>query len=99
MIFKQLNEKMRAMGRSLLEKIAADIEMLDENESFIYIELFHHGSPYHIETSPLICRANQWTVSYKVGTSVMKELKASMIEEDVRGVFRALGNTSEGVFV
>ena len=29
----------------------------------------------------------------------MKELKASMIEEDVRGVFRALGNTSEGVFV
>ena len=36
MIFKQLNEKMRAMDRSLLEKIAADIEMLDENEGFIY---------------------------------------------------------------
>ena len=32
MIFKQLNEKMRAMDRSLLEKIAADIEMLDDDQ-------------------------------------------------------------------
>ena len=24
-------------------------------------ELFYDGGPYHIETSPLICRANQWT--------------------------------------
>ena len=32
MIFAQLNEKMRAMDRSLLEKIAADIEMVDKNE-------------------------------------------------------------------
>ena len=30
--------------------------------------------PYHIETSPLICRANQWTGFYMRGTSVMKEL-------------------------
>ena len=32
MIFKQLNEKMRAMDRSLLEKVAADIEMLDQDQ-------------------------------------------------------------------
>ena len=32
--------------------------------------LFHEGGPYHIETSPLICRA----ISYIIGTSVMKEL-------------------------
>ena len=32
------------------------------------------GSPYHIETSPLICSANQWTGFYMIGTSVMKEL-------------------------
>ena len=29
----------------------------------------------HIETSPLICRANQWTSFYMIGTSVMKEIK------------------------
>ena len=39
--------------------------------------LFYHSGPYHIETSLLICRANQWTGVYMIGTSVMKELKAS----------------------
>ena len=38
--------------------------------------LSHDVDPYHIETSPLICRANQWTGFYMIGTSVMKELKA-----------------------
>ena len=32
-----------------------------------------YGGSYHIETSPLICRANQWTDFYMIGTSVMKE--------------------------
>ena len=32
MIFSQLNEKMKAMDRSLLEKIAADIEMMDKEQ-------------------------------------------------------------------
>ena len=32
MIFSQLNEKMKAMDRSLLEKIAADIEMMDDEQ-------------------------------------------------------------------
>ena len=31
-------------------------------------------SPYHIETSPLICKANQWTGFCMIGTFVMKEL-------------------------
>ena len=31
-------------------------------------------SPDHIETCPLICGANQWTCSYMIKTSVMKEL-------------------------
>ena len=35
----------------------------------------HDGGPYHIETSPSICRANQRTCAYMIGTSVMKELK------------------------
>ena len=40
--------------------------------------LFHlflyDGGPDHIETSPLICRVNQWTGFYMIGTFVMKEL-------------------------
>ena len=35
---------------------------------------FHDGGLYHKETSPLICRANQWSGYYITGTSVMKEL-------------------------
>ena len=33
------------------------------------------GGPYHIETSSSICKANQWTGFYMIGTSVMKKLK------------------------
>ena len=40
------------------------------NENF-YL-LFHDGGLHHIETSTLV---NQWTDSYIIGTSVMKELK------------------------
>ena len=36
---------------------------------------FHHGGRYYIETSPLICGANQWTGFYMVTASVMKGLK------------------------
>ena len=35
-------------------------------------QLFHDGGPYHIENSPLISQANQWTGFYMIGTSVMK---------------------------
>ena len=40
-----------------------------------FFELFHEGGPYHIEKTPLIYRANQWTGFYMIGTSVIKELK------------------------
>ena len=30
-------------------------------------EIFHDGGPYHIKTSPLTCRANQWTGFYMTG--------------------------------
>ena len=36
--------------------------------------LFHDGGRYHIEASPLICSANQWTGFYTITASVMKEL-------------------------
>ena len=37
-------------------------------------QLFHDRGRYHIETSPLICSANQWTGFYKITASAMKEL-------------------------
>ena len=37
------------------------------------VQLFHDGVPYHIETSSLIFRANQWTGFYMIGNSVMKQ--------------------------
>ena len=40
------------------------------------VYLFQDVGLYHIETSPLICSANQWTGFYIIGTSVMKEFKA-----------------------
>ena len=33
----------------------------------------------HIETTPLICRANQWTDFYMIGTFVMEELKSGNV--------------------
>ena len=43
----------------------------------IFLMLIFHGRGlYHIETSPLICSANQWTSFYMITTSVIKELMA-----------------------
>ena len=36
--------------------------------------VFRDGGRYHIETSPLICSANQWTGFFMISTSVVKEL-------------------------
>ena len=44
------------------------------NEMPLLILLFHDGDRYHIETSPLICRANQLTGLYMIMAPVMKEL-------------------------
>ena len=37
-------------------------------------QFFHEGSPYFIETSPLIKRVNQYTGFFTIGSSAMKEL-------------------------
>ena len=61
-------------------KIWAFFKIMNErvkSVSFI-IYLFHNGGRYHIQTSPLICGANQWTGFYMITASVMKELIQSM---------------------
>ena len=37
--------------------------------------------PYHIETSPLICSANQWTVFYMVGNLRHERVKIKLKNE------------------
>ena len=44
---------------------------------YYWYQLFYDEGLYHIETSPSIYRANQWTGFYMIGVSVMKELNAS----------------------
>ena len=44
----------------------------------IMFNLFHDGGQYYIETSPLICGANQWTGFYMISASIMKGLKTNM---------------------
>ena len=39
-----------------------------------FFNSFHDGGRYHIETSPMVCRENQWTGFYIITASVMKEL-------------------------
>ena len=42
-------------------------------------KLFHDEGRYHIETSPLICRANQWTGFCMITISVMNELNCDVL--------------------
>ena len=41
---------------------------------FIFSQLFYDGGPYHVETSPMIWRTNQWTGFYVIGMSFKIEL-------------------------
>ena len=42
----------------------------------LLILTLHDRGLYHVGTSPLICRADQWTGFYIITASIMKELKA-----------------------
>ena len=42
-------------------------------------EPFQDGGRYHIETSPLICGANQWTGFYLITASVLKGLRGGIV--------------------
>ena len=43
-------------------------------DTFNMVLHFQDGGSYHIETSSLICYANQWTGFYMIGSSIIKEL-------------------------
>ena len=51
---------------------------------------FLDGGPYHIETSPLICTANQWTGFCMIGTSVMKKLNSIFDINLAKNILRSI---------
>ena len=56
--------------------VEASIFLKGIQQSNLIIEMMekpHDRGLYHLETSPLICSANQRTGFYMIGTSVMKE--------------------------
>ena len=50
------------------------------------LTFFHFGGPYHVETSPLNCSANQWTGFYMIGTYIMKELNFAHLYYSVKSL-------------
>ena len=50
-------------------------------------QLFLNGGLYHIETSLLICRANQWTGFYMIGTSISVIIQICCLEKHLSFVF------------
>ena len=45
-------------------------------QTLITFWLFHDGGRFHIETSSLICTANQWTGFYMITASILKGLNS-----------------------
>ena len=58
----------------LLQMVLIHLGSFNWLHSLFY--LFHDGGRYHIETSPFISTANQWTDFYMIKISVMKELRS-----------------------
>ena len=54
-----------------------------------FFKRFHDRDRYRIETSPLICGANQWTGFYMITASVMKGLRTEVIQPCENIVFKA----------
>ena len=64
----------------------------------VSLTFLHDGNPYHIETSPLSCFANQWTGFGITRTSVVKELKPSRQIRSVARILQVVGNKAKGRF-
>ena len=69
------------------EKLLRTLSSLSFSFSNLQKKYFdsYDGDPYHIETSPLICSENQWTVFYVIWTSVMKG--SSLVDQWISYIF------------
>ena len=66
----------------LIDEIGFCTNLISKCLSIMRLDLrkvtLFNGGTNNIETSPLICRVNQWTGFCMIGTSVMKESKIVM---------------------
>ena len=54
----------------------------DKKSKDTSLKLFHDGVHYHIETSLLICRTNEWTGFCMIGTSFIQEIKTKTWDQN-----------------
>ena len=70
------------------------VVLVSQLKPYFFFYFFHDRGPYHIETSPLICSANQWAGFYMIGTSVMKVNWAVNLSVSLPTVFLYLWSLS-----
>ena len=56
----------------LMDKTHYELAFEQGNRGVLVVNYFRDGSPYHVETSPLIFSAKQWTGFYMIGPSSWK---------------------------
>ena len=96
------NEKQKQLQCTAMFSWIQNQNIHNYNDFFYQvIQPFHDGDRYHIETSPLICGANQWTGFYMITISVMKGLITLHLEIQNRCllVTKALFMWMSGVIV
>ena len=65
----------RTVPRTVLPTFSRPISRVYSRLHLVYSsQPFQDRGRYHIETSPLICEADQWTGFYMITVSVLKEL-------------------------
>ena len=80
LLLNEHNLKELSLGRSQVDLRPWHTCMMESFVNIVNILTLSCGRGfYHIETSPLINSANQWTVFYMIGTSIMKELAVKVI--------------------
>ena len=69
-----LHIRISAGEKNVMLLMHLEYKVMLPDHDFVVTQLFHDGGRYHVETSPLICRANKWTAFYMITASVMKGL-------------------------
>ena len=76
----------------MIKTVPVKHRMINKLVEFVLLPelpFIHDGGRYHIEISPLIYEANQWTGFYMIAASAMKELTLQLNFFSDRVLFKA----------